>query len=137
MDDITADSVPVYDVPFWPWDKAWGCAEWMAWHKALADKYGRESANKQFLEAWNKQSFWSWNESFCKYQGRFEDYFKSQGLDPSNFMSEIVGNVKDTSVNLSKGAKSISSTLASNTLLKVLGLVGVGSFLYYWILIRN
>ncbi|HET6527393.1 MAG TPA: hypothetical protein VFG39_01445 [Balneolaceae bacterium] len=98
---ISADSTPVYDTPFWPFDAAWDCSDWLEWRKELVRAHGRPAANKKFLKAWKKQSFWSWNVSFCKYDSEFADYFQSVGLEPENFVAETVNNLKDAAVNTS------------------------------------
>jgi hypothetical protein len=126
LGEIAADSTPAYDVPFWPFDAAWDCGDWMAWHKELKKVHGQQKANELFLEAWNKQGFWEWNTSFCKYSGAFFDYFKAQGLDAGNFVSKIARNVTDTAVNVT-GAAARLDPAAINRLLVLAGL-GVGAY---------
>lgn len=137
MPQITAESTPEYDVPFWPFDEAWTCQNWMEWHKKLAEKYGRQEANKRFLEAWQKQGFWEFNRSFCKYNSTFTGYFESVGLDPHNYVSNIVEDTKETGQNLGEAAKNLSGSLANNTLIKVAGALAVVGGLYFWLFNSN
>lgn len=126
-DDITAESKPVYDTPFWPFDEAWTCRDWITWHKRMKEKFGQQVANDTFLKAWDKQNFFEWNKSFCKYGDEFVEYFAKQDMDAGNFVSKITRNVIDAGVNASEGAKSISrglTGLSLNTVLLVAGLAG-------------
>lgn len=117
---ITADSEPVYDIPFYPFDEAWSCRDWITWHKRMKEKYGKQEANDRFLQAWDDQNFFEWNKSFCKYGDEFVEYFDKQGLDPGNFVSKITRNAVDAGVNITEGAKSVSSGLTDLSLNKVL-----------------
>lgn len=128
--DITADSEPVYDTPLWPLDEAWNCYEWMVWHKKMKEKYGQETANERFLNAWSDMGYWEWNKSWCKYNDEFFEYFRKQGLDAGNFVSKIINNTKDTAVNTSEGAKSISAGLGNLSLNKIFLGAGAAGTLY-------
>jgi len=128
--EITADSTPEYDIPFFPFDEAWDCGDWLIWHKKMKEKYGQQKANERFLEAWQKQSFWEWNQSFCKYNDEFVEYFKKQGLDGSHFLSTIVNNLKDSAENASEGVSSITAGLGDLSLNKVLIVGGAAGAMY-------
>lgn len=131
MPDITAESIPAYDIPFFPFDEAWSCQDWMQWHRKLKEKYGRQVANKKFLEAWQKLGFWEWNQSFCKYNSEFTGYFEEQNLDPHNFVSRTVEGGKRTAENVAKSAENLSAAFTGNTVLKVLGVLGLAGGIYY------
>jgi hypothetical protein len=93
---ITADSVPVPmgAIP----GGGWSCADYVQWHQLNVSAYGLETANTKMLQAWGELSFWDWNYSWCKYNGSFANYFKSVGLDPNDFFSNVyngVGNIGD------------------------------------------
>ncbi len=75
---ITADSIP--DLDEWGWDTFWGCDQWVMWHKALEQKYGREGANEVFAEFWNRQSFGAHALGCRTIDSDFRDYVKSVGL---------------------------------------------------------
>lgn len=103
---ITAESAPNYDN--WGYDEYWGCAEWIAWHKALKQKYGTEKANDYWLAAWEDQDSLANPYNWCKYNTTFHDYFRSQGIDVSNIFAniatgagKIIDNTTDAAVILS------------------------------------
>lgn len=136
MPEITAESIPEYDVPFFPFDNAWDCQDWKTYHQELKKKYGQTVANRKFLKAWQKQGFWEWNQSFCKYSTDFTEYFKDQGFDPHNFVSQTVESGKQTVENVAKSAENLSGAFTTNTVLKVAGTLGVLGTAYYFLFLK-
>ena len=106
---ITADSVPEFDMPFNPFDSAWGVYEWIEWHKAMKAKYGQSEANSRFSQAWFvDQSAFSTPYNFWKYNNEFVDYFKKQGIEVGHFLSNTLINTGEAVVNVSEGVASAS-----------------------------
>lgn len=47
---IDSASTPDYDG--WGVDTHWTCEDWVNWHKALVEKYGKEQADEMWVSAW-------------------------------------------------------------------------------------
>lgn len=92
---ITWQSTPVYDT----WgpnfiDGYWKCGEWMAWHQALDQHFGRAQANLIWYTAWfqGANSFGA-STNDCKFDSSFTNYFISVGILNPNDFSLIVPNI--------------------------------------------
>ena len=102
------DATPDFDE--WGWDDYWGCTEWVDWHKALKDKYGKDEADKRWGTAWSSMSSFAAPINCRSFDTYFRDYFKKEGL--LDFIYSGVSWIKwigaGTDV-LSKGADVVSS----------------------------
>jgi len=103
---ITFDSVPVYDN--WGWADYWECADWMAWHKALVQKYGVSAANDRWMSAWQKNS-WDAATNWCRYDPNFVNYMDSQGIETSNIISRLWTSTTNVATNVGTGAETLSN----------------------------
>jgi hypothetical protein len=98
--NITADSVPVLDT--WGWGDYWGVQEWITWHKANKQKYGKAMADARFKMWWLKQDSDANPYNWAKYDSDFRAYMSAEGLLP--FVSNIFADV------VSAGTEIISTT---------------------------
>lgn len=129
---ITADSTPDFDE--WGWDDYWGCGEWMLWHKANVQAYGKETANTKFIQAWSSQDSFMSPYNWCKYDKDFANYFAQQGIDVGWLLSNLVvgvenvgGDVIDTVENTTGTIAYVSSGLKVVATLAVIG-AGIYAF---------
>jgi hypothetical protein len=107
---LTADSRP---------DSSWGCTEWMRWHEELEKVYGRQVANDFWLKKWKEQSKWSNNYNWCKYNGEFDQYFKSVDIDVGHLISDIVNAGADVADNFLSFSKFMTHPVV------LIGLAGI------------
>jgi len=78
-ENITADSMPNHDG--WGPDSYWGCLDWIDWHKALKNKFGKESADKIWATEYDK-STWGAHEISCSTRNdEFKQYVNKEGLN--------------------------------------------------------
>jgi hypothetical protein len=125
---IKWDSQPVYDTYYgWWYDvEAWGCQDWVDWHKALERKYNSTAkANDIWRSAWFSEqnsganavieNNWYYCPRDC---ANFVKYFASKGItdtgggilapvycDLSSIVQNIVGGVSDLSEGVSNTTK--------------------------------
>lgn len=98
---ITADSIP--DLDDWGWDDWWGCSDWVAWHKANKEKYGKPVADQKFATWWNKQGQASGALSCRTFNSEFRGYVKRNNLEaivwesagPFSIILKPIGGVSD------------------------------------------
>lgn len=127
---ITAESKPDYDD--WGIDSYWSCSQWIEYHKALKNKYGKDQANQFWLTAWEKQDTFEHDLSWCKYDSSFADYFADQGIDVGHIISKLFGSagkVVDAVENVAESAT--SSTKALKFVVPTL-IVTLGIFLIFY-----
>lgn len=125
---ITADSIPDYDS--WGPDDYWSCEDWIAWHKALKNKYGKPTADSTWLNAWNKQDAFEHNYSWCKYAGQFNSYVNSENLAVSHLLSDIIAGGTNVGSNVIEGATNTSKVFKW-LIPTVIILVVIGVFIYF------
>jgi hypothetical protein len=115
-----------------PWEPptGGGCSEWMQYHKGLVPMYGREKANELWLYYWEKLSPWSNNKNWCKYNSEFNSYFKSQGIDVGNLLSDVFNTGGDV-LDAATGAISTFAKIAKIGL-PILGVYLVGKYFDVW-----
>ncbi len=58
----------------------WSADDWMTWFTALGNKYGHDKAVSMWQKAWDAQSFWSSNMSWAKYNSKFNQFLKDNGI---------------------------------------------------------
>lgn len=126
--NITADSVPDYDN--WGPDDYWSCTDWINWHKALKAKFGKVKADETWLHAWNEQDSFEHAFNWCKYAGDFNSYAKSENLNVSHLLADLINGV--TSV----GENAITTATTTSKILKYLipvavVLVALGVLFYF------
>lgn len=107
--EITADSTPVYDT--WGWADYWSCEDWIAWHKALKDKYGKAKADAMWLSAWNAQDSFEHDYNWCKYGASFNAYVNAENLPVTHLLSDVISGVTNIGSNVITGATNTSKTL--------------------------
>jgi hypothetical protein len=131
---ITAESTPDYDG--WGWDSYWSKEEWMQWHKALATQHGITQANSLWKEAWFSQGAWEHGFNWYKYDKEFAGYFKNQGIDVGNTISNLlttatsaIDKTVDSAGNIVKNTTNAASKLTGTAewlLPTLLASAGVG-----------
>jgi len=129
-DATNADSVP----PLSELDSQWGCAEWMQWHTANVNKYGKDTANQKFISNFSQLSTINNAFNFCKYNCDWAQYFGSYGIDVSDVASRAVcsavtvvdaaGNVATSAAGAATSAAQGASSTVS-TLSKLLPIAGI------------
>lgn len=134
---ITSDSTP--DLDEWGWDDYWGCGEWMLWHKANVQAYGKETANTNFIQAWGSQDSFMSPYNWCKYDKDFANYFAQQGIDVGWLLSNLVVGVENVGVDVIDTVENTTGTIAYvSSGLKVvatLAVIGVGIYAFdRWVL---
>jgi hypothetical protein len=129
-DPTNADSLP----PLSELNSQWGCADWMQWHKANVDKYGKDLANQKFISNFSQLSSINNAYNFCKYSCDWAQYFGNYGIDVSDVASRAVCSavtvvdaagyvVTSTAGAATSAAQGASSTIS--TLSKILPIAGV------------
>jgi len=133
---FTANAVPDRDGGWF--DSGWSCTEWMHWHKELVKSFGRNKANEMFVLEFDKQSSFDLQVNTCKYNSDFVKYFKSQGLNAGNVLSNLIintGKVVDEvgggANELAKGVNSTARTLKTFVPL-LIAAVGIGGIYYLY-----
>jgi hypothetical protein len=106
---ITADSVPDYDA--WGPDNYWSCEDWIAWHKALKDKYGKATADTTWQTAWNKQDSWEHNYNWCKYGADFNAYVNAEKLSATHLLSDVIAGGTRIGGNVIGAAEGATNTV--------------------------
>lgn len=131
---IVAASKPVYDTPFWPFDEAWSCSDWVTWHKKMKEAYGREKANEIFVTAWDDQSAFASPYNWCKYDREFVRYFESQGLKGGHFLSNVLVNTGEALEATSEGVRSLGKGIrkAGTTTKYLLPVILIGGIFVLW-----
>jgi len=127
---ITADSTPVYDG--WGWDDYWSCEDWISWHKALKEKFGKASADLKWIDAWNAQSIDASPYNWCKYGTGFNSYVNKEGLPVTHLLADVISggtkvgeNLIDTATNASGIPVNIAKILkVAIPIVLVLAIVG-------------
>jgi len=148
---IPYNSVPVYDA--WGIDTHWDLATWVAWHRGLVKKYGREKdkdgypiADKIWLTAWGKQSSYSEPIMEIIQPSRFKsetDYLKQFPLiyqaTPLKTATEKINPLDMPYKNAEKLKNAVEDTVSSvSTTAKILKygipivlVVGAGLLIWY------
>lgn len=137
---ITHESTPDYDG--WGWDSYWSAQQWIDWHKALSAQYGITQANNLFKEAWFEQGIWEHGYNWYKYNKEFVAYFKSQGVNVGNTISNFlvstttaIDNIVDGAGNVidnTTGAASNLTNTAGKILPALLTIAGLGiAYIFY------
>ena len=106
---ITAQSVP--DLDDWGWDSFWDCADWITWHKALAQAYGKDAALLKFATEWNKQGMGAHALGCRTVDSDFRTYINSVGLydvvwqsaGGFKYVLQPIGSVMQTAGNVGGG----------------------------------
>lgn len=80
METITWESVPDYDT--WGIDEYWNCDQWVLYHKALANHFGKPTANQIWDYAYAKSGNLSNNLNCRSFNSNFRKYVKDNGLNP-------------------------------------------------------
>lgn len=140
LDDITAESRPVYDQnKLLPGNQdGWGVIEWVRWHEKLKARLGLHKANQVFLQAWKDQSMWHWPYNTFKYDSYFTNYMEKNGIDVGHMISKITGAAEDTVYNASDvvidAGSGIKNTIGATKILLPLAVtaivVGAGYYVY-------
>lgn len=127
---ITADSIPDYDA--WGPDEYWGCADWMLWHKANVQKYGREAANAKFIQAWDDQDSFMSPYNWCKYDKDFANYFSQQGIDVGWLLSNLIVGVENVGDDVIETVENTTDTVAYVSsgfkVVATLTIIGIGIY---------
>jgi len=92
MDEtITWESTPNHDG--WGWDFIngyWSCAEWIAWHRALVAKFGKQEADIRWVNEYDKSTWGAAEISCSTNSNEFKSYAQSEGLaDKSAILSRV------------------------------------------------
>lgn len=119
---ITAESKPDYDQ--WGPDDFWSCQDWILWHKALKEKYGKDEANVRFVQAYGApgliEGLGSAHWDCRTFNQEFRNYAEANGFLTALFegigiLTQPLGWVIDTSGNIIKnvgeGAQGLSKVL--------------------------
>lgn len=127
---ITADTIPDYDE--WGWDDYWGCGEWMLWHKANVQEYGRETANTKFIQAWGAQDSFMSPYNWCKYDKDFANYFSQQGIDVGWLLSNLIVGVENVGDDVIETVENTTDTVAYVSsgfkVVATLAIIGIGIY---------
>lgn len=126
--NITADSTPVYDG--WGPGDYWSCEDWIAWHKALKDKYGKAQADATWLSAWNAQDSFEHDYNWCKYGAAFNAYVNAENLPVTHLVSDVIAGTTNVTSNIITGATNTSATI-KKLLPIVLVIVIIGALIYF------
>lgn len=126
MANINWNTVPNYDE--WGFDSKWGCEEWIEYHKALKNRFGKDKAKyvwdyafaqgSEFSEHWNCRSF---NSDFRKYVQKYDlDPYKNTWsfIKGIGMATDVVSGVIDTASFVTRNTKTIL----------IVGLIGVATF---------
>lgn len=127
---ITWNSVPDYDE--WGVDNSWTCAEWVAWHKALVQHYGKDRAKviweyayaqgTQFASHWDCRTF---DTDFRKYasQNNLSTY------DSAGFVAPILATI-GAGKDFAQGFANVVSMKKTKIVLGILLAGGLGLYVY-------
>lgn len=137
---ITADSVP--DLDDWGWDDFWGCAEWISWHKAMKQKYGKPTADDKFMKWWSKQTTGASTLDCRSFNTGFREYFSGEKLldaiygsvawiKPIGAAVDLIGDASDTASNLGDTATNIAKTLKIVIPIVIVLTIGTGLYMVY------
>lgn len=135
--NITADSVP--DLDDWGWDDFWGCQEWVLWHKALKQKYGKPTADDKTVTWYLKQTTGASALDCRSFNSGFRDYFgKEKILDamygsvawikPIGAASDLIGSASDVVSNAGDAAANVAKTL--KVVIPIAIVLGIGTLMY-------
>lgn len=120
---ITALSTPNLDD--WGWDDYWKCEDWIEWHRAMKEAYGRDKANYRFIYWWNKQTMGAAGYDCRTFSLSFRNYAKENGFydalfsglgvlaQPIGWTIDTAGNIADTAGNAVEGVENVSKVLKS------------------------
>lgn len=105
MPIITYSSVPDFDN--WGPDTFWDCPDWITWHKALVNHYGKIEADSRFAYTWQQRSAFGHELTCSLYDAAFISYFKQQGYqwDP---LSGLIVNITQTVGNIGSGLNNLT-----------------------------
>lgn len=126
-DPNNPDATPVYNdnlLKFWNWfSDVWGCNDWITWHKAMMNKYGRDRANNTFLKHWDNLATGSSAIDCRSFNTAFRDYTKKVGLydalysglgiiaKPIGVTTDVISGAGDVIGGVAKGAGNAGKTL--------------------------
>jgi len=136
---ITADSWPNHDG--WGPDTYWGCLDWVEWHKLMAQKFGKEKADKIWASEYDKAS-WGAHEISCSTRNdEFKSYVKKQGLDKkSSILTRVyraegtldsIGEpIRDAGAAAANTAKILKYAIPATIAMVAIGLITYGYLKY-------
>jgi hypothetical protein len=140
-EEITENSTP--DMDDWGWDDYWSCEDWMAWHKIMKEKKGKQFADSTFLSWWNKLGSFAATYNCRSFNTAFRDYFRKENLlsalysgigiiaAPIGVGTDVAGAASDVIVGTAQGVGSVAKTLKYLVPILVLGGVIYGGFYIY------
>jgi hypothetical protein len=121
-DPTNADATPDYDGL--GWDSQWSAEDWVAWHRALKERFGQAEANRIWLNAWNGGGIFeeppidarSFNAAFKAYareNGFFDALFSGLGVlaKPVSAANDVIDGVTDLSAGVKGTAKTVGAIL--------------------------
>jgi len=117
-------------------DSNWSCLDWINWHKALRrdGHFTQEQANTAILTAASQVGFFA-SEHWCPYDSDFVAYFRAQGIDPGNVISNVVVDSTTALQNLAQGASkgiSLFGAAIPYTTVALLSIVVIGVGIFVW-----
>lgn len=104
----------------------WGCGQWYLYHRANAELYGVEIANKYLINDFERLNPFA-DAWACKYDCDFLNYLKNNGINYTNFISDIYC----TAENLTSATRTTSESVAKlSKIILPLALIGGAYYIY-------
>jgi hypothetical protein len=140
---ITYQSTPDYDN--WGPDTYWSPEDWINWHKALKQQYGKAKADDLWLKAYHRAGAFGEEYSYRSFSTPFRVYAKQEGLYdalfdgiggkialPLSIIASLFEGASDTATGVADVARGIPEVISSlATWMKVVLVIAFALILGY------